>query len=251
MIKNDKTINFEEFKVLELNRPLIESHVKNLMEAIKENRSLTELSPIVVNERMEVIDGQHRLEAHKRLSALGENYPIHYIIREGFNIKNAQQMNSLSKTWGLIDYARIEAQTNFHYKIFMDVVDTRKLSAEVTSLYLSGKTTRHSWFKKGGFEVKDMVKAERLLNNLCEVGALLQNEKITPASFWKSANFATALYNVMNYANYNQERMIQTLEERGDALNSSKHRILDLEETLKSIYNRGADKKLRKVSKKE
>lgn len=246
MIKNDKTVDFNEFVILQLNRPLIDVHVKNLMDSITENPDLTELSPIVVNEKMEVIDGQHRLEAHKRLAQIGKNFPIHYIIREGFGIKNAQQMNSLSKTWGLVDYARIEAQTNLNYKIFMDVIETRKLSAEIVSLYLSGKTSKHTGFKKGAFKVQDVARAEGLFDNLCEIGLLLQKEKITPASFWKSGNFGRALYNIMNHLNYNQERMLETLKTRGDALNASKNRVVDLEETLKSIYNRGAEKKLRK-----
>lgn len=247
-IKNDKTTNFDEFVILELNRPLIDIHVKNLMESITDNPQLTELSPIVVNEKLAVIDGQHRLEAHKRLASLGHIYPIHYIIREGFNIKNAQQMNSLSKTWGLVDYARIEAQSNLNYRIFMDALGTRKLSAETIILYLSGKAAKHTGFKKGQFQVKEVIRAEELFNNLCEVGELLQREKITPASFWKSTNFTRALYNVMNYLNYNQERMLETLKTRGDALNASKNRVVDLEETLKSIYNRGAEKKLRKMA---
>jgi len=248
-IRNDKTTNFDEFVILELNRPVIDIHVKNLMEAITENPQLTELSPIVVNEKLAVIDGQHRLEAHKRLASLGQVYPVHYIIREGFGIKNAQQMNSLSKTWGLVDYARIEAQTNLNYRIFMDALGTRKLSAETVVLYLSGKTSKHTGFKKGQFQVKEVVRAEELFDNLCEIGVLLQKERITPATFWKSTNFTRALYNVMNCLNYNQERMKETLLTRGDALNVSKNRVVDLEETLKSIYNRGAEKKLRKTAK--
>lgn len=248
-IKNGKTLHFEKFVVLELNRPLIDIHVKNLMDAILNNPQLTELSPIVVNEKLAVIDGQHRLEAHKRLYSLGHVFPIHYIIREGFNIKDAQQMNSLSKTWGLVDYARIEAQTNLNYRLFMNEIGTRKLTAETVILYLSGKASKHSGFKKGQFQIKEVARAEEMFDNLCEVGELLQKEKITPAMFWKSTSFTRALYNIMNCSNYNQERMLETLKLRGDALNSSKSRVLDLEETLKSIYNRGAEKKLRKTTK--
>ncbi len=65
MIK--KTKNYEMFTFREDNREKIDqSHVQRLVFSI-EKRNLLELRPIIVNEKFEVIDGQHRLMAAKFL----------------------------------------------------------------------------------------------------------------------------------------------------------------------------------------
>ena len=55
--------------------------------------------PIIVNERLEIIEGQHRYESWKRA-----DLPIYYIICEGYGIKECIAMNTTSKNWSLTDY---------------------------------------------------------------------------------------------------------------------------------------------------
>lgn len=57
MIK--KTFNYKMFKILKPNRKINNSHVRKLMESISA-RDLSEFYPILINEKNEVIDGQHR-----------------------------------------------------------------------------------------------------------------------------------------------------------------------------------------------
>lgn len=56
-------------------------------------------SPILVNEKFEVIDGQGRLEALKRLEM-----PVEFIIEEGIGIKECQGLNHYQKNWSTMDY---------------------------------------------------------------------------------------------------------------------------------------------------
>ena len=93
------TRNYEIFKKLQGNRAVQEDRIKNIINSINEVGYIK--SPIVVNEKREVIDGQGRLEAAERL-----NLPIHYIIVPGIGIEECRAMNINQKSWGLTDYIK-------------------------------------------------------------------------------------------------------------------------------------------------
>jgi len=84
---NDYTI----FRIIKGNRKLDEVNVKRIIESMKESYEFT---LVIVNEKMEVIDGQHRIEACKRLGL-----EITYIIIEGLDLTDVIRYNSIQKSW--------------------------------------------------------------------------------------------------------------------------------------------------------
>ena len=87
-----RTTNLEQFKILSGNRVVNVS--KKLRDSIREHGVAT---PIKVNKKMEVIDGQHRLAVAKEL-----NLPIDYEFdKTGISVA---ELNSTSKAWRLGDY---------------------------------------------------------------------------------------------------------------------------------------------------
>lgn len=68
-----KTSSYTRFNSMRGNRKVSERHVRSLVNSIS-NRNLLAANPILVDEAMNVIDGQHRLEAARKL-----NTPIYYI----------------------------------------------------------------------------------------------------------------------------------------------------------------------------
>ena len=60
-----ETKNYDQFKTLEGNRSIDQKNVNNIEQNMREHGVLPTV--IIVNEKMEVIDGQHRIEALKRL----------------------------------------------------------------------------------------------------------------------------------------------------------------------------------------
>lgn len=108
------TFNYEIFKKLEGNRDL--RVVEKIKKSIKEVGYI--LSPICVNENMEVIDGQNRLQALKELGL-----PVYYYICKGIGIKEAIQLNLGRQNWRPIDYARAYAlRGNENYKRLLDLM---------------------------------------------------------------------------------------------------------------------------------
>ena len=80
-----ETTNYEQFKFLQANRMLDESKIKKLQREI----SLHGLKvPIMVNEKHQIIDGQHRLIACKKLKT-----PLKYFVAPGTTVKDAAHAN--------------------------------------------------------------------------------------------------------------------------------------------------------------
>ena len=91
------TTDYNVFKELEGNRPVKNGRAFKAMESIQQYGWLT--NPILVNENMEVIDGQGRLEALRRLEM-----PVEFVIQNGIGIKECQGLNRYQKNWSTMDY---------------------------------------------------------------------------------------------------------------------------------------------------
>lgn len=114
MNKKDRCIfqtdEYEKFHDLYGNRDLTELRVRKIMESIQAIGYIC--SPIIVNEKYEVIDGQGRLESAKRM-----NLPVYYIVVSGIGIKECQSMNINQGNWKLKDFIYSYSKTgNINYQ---------------------------------------------------------------------------------------------------------------------------------------
>lgn len=102
----EQTNNYDLFKKLKGNRPISELRVKKIISSINNVGYIT--SPIIVNEKYEVVDGQGRLQALQEL-----NLPVEYIVHPGIGIKECIAMNINQTNWSLPDYIDSYAQRGF------------------------------------------------------------------------------------------------------------------------------------------
>lgn len=113
-----KTKNYEMFLKHPNNRPIDRLNLDKITRSIK-IRNLLSFRPILVNEKMEVIDGQHRLEAAKSL-----DLEIHYEVQENLKTHDIILLNDNSKGWSRADYLNYFCQEGFEdylkLKSFMD-----------------------------------------------------------------------------------------------------------------------------------
>ena len=91
------TKDYSIFKKLEGNRPVANRRINKIIASIQNVGYIT--SPLIVNEKMEVIDGQGRLEALKQLGL-----PVEYIVHPGIGINECIAMNINQGNWSLKDY---------------------------------------------------------------------------------------------------------------------------------------------------
>ena len=117
------TTNYEMFKKLEGNRATTVARVNKIKKSIMNVGYIT--SPILVNENMEIIDGQGRFEALKEL-----RLPVEYIVQEGLNVKECIAMNIYQTNWKVIDYIKsYAAKGNPSYVKLVDLMNEFPLVA--------------------------------------------------------------------------------------------------------------------------
>ena len=105
-----RTTDYGMFKNLEGNRDISMQRVSMVRESI--NAVGYVLNPIIVNERMEVIDGQCRLAVLKEMKK-----PVDYVVAEGAGFAECVQLNKALSKWRLTDYIKGYAERgNESYK---------------------------------------------------------------------------------------------------------------------------------------
>lgn len=145
-----KTTNYEIFKDIHGNRKINKGHVSKLVEAI-ERKNLLEYFPILCNEDMEVIDGQHRLSAAMRLQTT-----IWYAIVPGLQIEDVMSINTNSKSWTMMDFINSWIVLDKpDYQVLLTYLETYKMNPSVAASILSGYTK----FKSSGSDISKSIKS--------------------------------------------------------------------------------------------
>lgn len=108
-----ETDNYDLFKKLDGNRDA--NNVKAILKSIEDVGCI--LSPILVNENYEIVDGQHRLEAFKE-----KKLPVKFMVQKGIGLRECQAMNTGQKNWQAMDFVRSYARTgNENYIRLLDL----------------------------------------------------------------------------------------------------------------------------------
>jgi len=98
------TTDYSLLKMNKFNRSVNKSHVNRLIESIKTNGLQV---PVIVNRENEIVDGQHRFLALKKL-----NYKIPYLISPNWNDnEDTVQANNIVKDWTALQFAENRAKT--------------------------------------------------------------------------------------------------------------------------------------------
>lgn len=110
------TTNYDRFNLVGANRIIKQKNVERLMKSFKLTGGMSMSKPIIVDRKFNVIDGQHRLEACKRLEI-----PVHYVVSND-KLNNIPIYNTYQEKWGMEDYARYYAQNgNENYKRMLEI----------------------------------------------------------------------------------------------------------------------------------
>ena len=247
MIEASHTITVQQtkdlglFKMLLGNRELNKVQIKRLTKTLEDDIWFTKLSPILVNENMEVIDGQHRLQAYKNYKeAKTIDLPIFFIMQKGLTIKDARLLNAGSKPWGPKDYAKAYSEYgNANYKTYLKFEKETGLNYDILVRYLATDYSVES-FRNGNFVVRDEKFSRQMFNNLDEVGMVIKASMDQPIN-WRHRGFAIGLWNIMQNPNYEQARMLAQLEDYNKILRTTDMKNVDISKALQKIYNKGQE----------
>lgn len=151
-----ETKKYGKFSFLDGNRPLKEFHLKFLGASISK-RDLR--IPIIVNEKFQIIDGQHRFQVLRDL-----NLPIPYIIKKGFTLDEVHVLNTNRKNWSTTEFMHSYADLGFEeYIRYREFYKKYKFGHHESMAMLSkgslgGIVQFVERFKEGEFVVKDYDK---------------------------------------------------------------------------------------------
>ena len=90
------TTDYFLFKSIEGNRNKNLLHINRLKKSMSENYLFT---IIIVNEKYEIVDGQHRFDVIQELKL-----PLNYVVCKGYGLTEVHILNQNSKTWNADDY---------------------------------------------------------------------------------------------------------------------------------------------------
>lgn len=229
-MKIQSTQDYTLFKRIPGNRAVSNPHVNRLKQALESDPSTIRFNPIVVNNKFEVIDGQHRLEA---IESLG--LPVSYIKVSGLDLSAVQKLNSVSKIWTPMDYAKSFRELgNENYIVYIEFKKEFGFSHEVLQKYLSlDSYATPTTFRAGKFKVSNIEQSYKYCTYLRDIA-----EYYPRATLRKQA---MGLLYLMRSDAYDHKRMMNKIERHYGRIQEQLS-PLDCAREFERIYNFGTRK---------
>lgn len=208
-VKNNtiyRTTDYGMFKRLEGNRTVPETRVRKIIKSIESVGYVQ--SPLCVNENYEVIDGQGRLEALKRLGL-----PVDYFIVKNVGIDECIALNIYQTNWSMNDYINSYAESGNNSYIYLQqlIKAFPEMSLRVIHNAITGKAESGNLaIKSGSYSCtsEDYDKA----------GKILRYEerfrKFFDRLHGKSEFYYVAIAFCFRHPEVNDERLIDKVEQR-------------------------------------
>ncbi len=227
-----KTKNYDQFKVTDINRAdgVKHEHVRKLSASIAA-RNYLHMKPITVNTDMEVLDGQHRLQAAKYLGV-----DIYYVIDREIQREDIVTLNINNKLWSLNDYLNAWVKLgNQQYINFDNFMKDKNLSIhEALALCRIIGRYQKDDFKSGRlvFDKKNVYeKHSKIINIIQAFTEVLSNK-----TFLNKGKFIRALTAFVYAPNYNEEIFLDKIIKCGYKLQPRLSHA-DYIPLLSEIYN--------------
>ena len=226
------TNDYSIFKRLPGNRDIPESRISKIVESIQSIGWVH--NPIIVNEKMEVIDGQGRLTALQRLKM-----PVEYVVAPGAGNKECIYMNMNMVNWKLPDFVKSYAeQGNENYQRLLSLMEryaNGNLNIISTALYRISKAKLRD-IKEGTLQLtEEQYKAA--IPRLEYIKPLL--DKLDPKKLPGSIiMLMQTLVYYYDYEEVNKERLLYSVEKY--IYNASPWvNNIDCEKEIENAYNYG------------
>lgn len=233
-----KTYDYSKFRKLQGNRGVEEKRVKSLVDSIKQVGWIS--NPIIVNNKMEVIDGQGRLEALQRLKM-----PVEYHIVDSADLNACRVMNTNNMAWKPMDYIKSYADSGIkdYQRVYQLMVYFGvKVDTVLNSVFIMSNGNTSEKMKRGEliFTEHDYVKASEALN------IRKKYVKVMDRFGGRRDTRDKVVFYIINYGRSHEEVDHDKIVEALD--NADPHEIYAqnferLLESVQSAYNRGKKKK--------
>jgi hypothetical protein len=227
----ETTTDYKIFKSIRGNREIYPGHVEKLRAAIK-NKNLLPYIPLLLNEHMQVIDGQHRLEVAKL-----DKLEVTYAVIPDLRLKDVMSLNIHSKSWSTVDFvdAYIKDGDQEYQKLKDFSAESGISLYPAAGLLMNGPRVRmpHSdsqLIRTGKFEVTHLEWARMFVEHLDDL------QRYCEFNVKSSRTFQQALGKVENSPNFDIGILLSKLKLsnlRIEIRKNPRYYILEIEE----LYN--------------
>lgn len=213
-----QTTDYKIFKFRKDNRDkIMQGHVNSLVNSIK-SRNMLSYRPILVNEQMEILDGQHRLLAAQQLGI-----PIFYEIKKDAKKEDIIYLN-ISKAWTDIDFFNFFVKNEYEeYKKLHYFMEEHKLPLKVALDLILGRSEERRKFRSGKFVFEKIAEKKEIISICNKTLALVKRVKgnITSANTWASTRrFWAAMFYFFQQDNFSEEKWLRNLEKYIEKFNT-------------------------------
>lgn len=206
---NDQTIlvteDYPVFIWQEANRPINPRIMRKLDASYKKHGWLGSIFPILVTEKMVIIDGQHRL-----LFARNHNLPIYYLKTDLIQPLDSADIGTVQENWQPSDRLHYWCAMGFtDYLVLRDFWHSHRLLSLSEAARLCSKSGVRNVrfqdvFNRGGYKADNLVFAQKVYDMLGDFGRWV--------SFNRERSFIALVKALANNPKYDHDRMLRKME---------------------------------------
>jgi len=226
-----KSANHKIFKNQKGNRPVLNKDLKTLQRKIEEI-DLLQYHPILVNEKLEVIDGQHRLKVAKILKLT-----IYYMIIKEADLETTKHINVVGINWSLKDFMNsyVELGNKHYIELKKYMADSGGHYSTSTAIGMFTGGGRSDDFKHGGFEISENDRERAtFINDIVQDFKEIDECLITKTHFLRFVNY---MYN--NDIDIMWERLKQRCIKNHHVIRGMPSDSVKVRRIMEELYNHG------------
>ncbi len=192
-----KSYDYDSFKFLKENRPIIESKIYRIKKSIEEDDQ-SPWRPIEVNKDRGIIDGQHQFKALELLKR-----PIYFVQNDNVELRAIALLNAFQSSWTMANWAHFYAKQGIEpYKICIDFAEKYKLSINLAigflATFFSDKHGIRDAFKDGAFTIPDIKQSVVFIDQVTQFRPFMNDQ------VYGNREFYTAFIRLLTITPYEQ-----------------------------------------------
>jgi len=179
-----------ELKQSLVNRDIVVNHLNNFAKKLDE---FGWLSPIIIDEKGNIIEGHHRALSAEKLNLT--SVPVYIVNWVDTNDLDEYQkyiisLNNTNRAWGALDYLKSFSENKEPYEfVYSKYVDSKDVFSvgNILNIYFNSGTNRT--FKEGRSTVKDLKFSEYLFTNFLRLKGKYGGKKFQALTINRTCSF--------------------------------------------------------------
>lgn len=231
-----ETSDYTQFKKHPANRDIDEKSRDRLVEAIQK-KNLLKSHPIVVDKEFYIIDGQHRLEACKKLQI-----PVTYVMDENITTEDIIALNTNRKSWNMEDFLNFYVSKHRKDYILLDeFIRREKIHLNIALRLLNGNRNGafYEEYKNGSYKFPSPEELEDVLTKQLQINQVINYIKTKTSglkTYLDRVTFYGAMVDFFNIKSFEFEVFMTKLQYRIDLMHACT-RQNEYVKLFKDIYN--------------